>query len=119
MATVEDLERRVVALEKAQNENTVTLKWVVGTLGQVKAVVDHHTEVLAGHTEVLASHSATLADHTKRLGRIETRLDKVETRLDKIDARLDNLETGVKDLPRVITEQMIALLDARDARRKL
>ena len=36
-ATLDELERRVIALEKAQNENTITLKWVAGTLAQVEA----------------------------------------------------------------------------------
>ncbi len=51
--TLEDLERRVTQLEKtqhelqrAQNENTVTLKWLAGTLAQVKALADDHTERL-------------------------------------------------------------------------
>ncbi len=44
-ATLEELERRVLALEKgqhelqrAQNENTVSLKWLAGTLAQVEAL---------------------------------------------------------------------------------
>jgi hypothetical protein len=32
---IEDLRRRVEALEKAQTTNTGTLKWISGTLGQV------------------------------------------------------------------------------------
>ena len=36
---IEDLRRRVEALEKAQNTNTGTLKWISGTLGQVAAEV--------------------------------------------------------------------------------
>jgi hypothetical protein len=45
-ATLEELERRVVALERAHNENTTTLKWMAGTLGEIKGVVDNHTERL-------------------------------------------------------------------------
>jgi len=36
---VEALERRVAALEAANNVNTQTLNWVVGTLGRVAADV--------------------------------------------------------------------------------
>jgi hypothetical protein len=36
---IEDLRRRVEALEKAQNTNAGTLKWVSGTLGQTAADV--------------------------------------------------------------------------------
>ena len=63
-ATLEELEQRVAVLEKAQhalaqaqNENTVTLKWMAGTLAQVKALAD---------------------DHTERLQRIDGRLDRIE-----------------------------------------
>ena len=45
-ATLEELEQRVAALEQAQNENAVTLKWMAGTLAQVKALADDHTERL-------------------------------------------------------------------------
>ena len=56
-ATIEDLERRVIALEKAQSENAGTLRWVTGTLGQIQAVQDHHTKVLGDHTQLLNEHS--------------------------------------------------------------
>lgn len=39
MADIADLERRVIALEAAQGENTKTLHWVVGTLGRVASDV--------------------------------------------------------------------------------
>ncbi len=52
-ATLEELERRVLALEKgqhelqrAQNENTVTLKWLAGTLAQVETLAYDHRERL-------------------------------------------------------------------------
>ncbi len=37
MTDIAELERRVVALEAAQNENTKTLNWVVGTIGRMAA----------------------------------------------------------------------------------
>lgn len=46
MPNIDELERRIIALEKAQNENTSTMKWVVGTLGQIQAAVVDHTERL-------------------------------------------------------------------------
>jgi hypothetical protein len=55
-ASLEELERRVIALERAQNENTTTLKWMAGTLGEIKGAVD---------------------DHTERLQRVETEVQKV------------------------------------------
>ena len=78
MATLEDLERRVVALEKAQNTNTETLEWMAGTLGRVKATTDMHTTRLDRIDETLAGHTKTLADHTKRFDDIDTRLGRLE-----------------------------------------
>jgi len=63
-ATIEELERRVIALEKAQNENTTTLKWMAGTLGEIKGVVDDHSE----HLRRIES---SLKDHTASLVRVE------------------------------------------------
>lgn len=69
-ATVEELDRRVTALEQAQNETAETLRWVAGTLGRIQAVQDQHTKVLDEHTRVLA-------DHTQRLDRLEVKVDAI------------------------------------------
>jgi hypothetical protein len=42
------LAMRVAALEKASVDNTETITWVAGTLGQMKATLDHHTQRLYG-----------------------------------------------------------------------
>jgi phage shock protein A len=57
MTTIEELERRVTALEAAQNDTTQTLRWVVTKLGKMSAVQD---------------------EHTLRLERIDNRLDRME-----------------------------------------
>jgi chromosome segregation ATPase len=72
--TLEDLDRRTTALERAQGETTQTLRWVVAKLGRMQAVQD---------------------EHTLRLERIETRLERIETRLERIETRLDGVETRV------------------------
>ncbi len=43
MADVQELERRVQALEADQNDTTQTLRWVVARLGKMPAVQDEHT----------------------------------------------------------------------------
>jgi hypothetical protein len=43
---IEDLRRRVEALEAAQNDSIQTLRWVVAKLGTVAAVQDEHTLLL-------------------------------------------------------------------------
>lgn len=60
MTDIADLERRVNALEAAQNDTTQTLRWVVSKLGTIAAVQQ---------------------EHTLRLDRIDGRLDRVEGEL--------------------------------------
>ena len=64
MLTMEEVERRLVALETAQATNAATMKWMVGTPGQIQATVDNHTERLD-------PLKTTVDDHTKRWDRIE------------------------------------------------
>ena len=45
-ATLEDLERRVTALESSQNDNTTTLRWVVSKMAGIAATQDQHTLML-------------------------------------------------------------------------
>src|SRR5262245_59854044 len=70
--TLEDLDRRVSALERAQGDTTESLRWVVAKLGRIQAVQD---------------------EHTLRLERLETKVDKMDTRLDKMEARLGGVES--------------------------
>ena len=105
MATLEDLERRVVALEKAQNTNTETLEWMAGTLGRVKATTDMHTtrldridETLAGHTKTLADHTKTLAGHTSRLDKIDATLADHTSRLSRIERTVSDLKDSLPDI---------------------
>ena len=114
-ATLEELEQRVAVLEKAQhalaqaqNENTVTLKWMAGTLAQVKALADDHTERLQRIEQDVNGQSTRLDHMDKRLDRMDTRLDRMDTRLDKVDGRLDHIERDVKglreEIPGLVTD---------------
>ena len=98
--TLEELERRVLALEKgqhelqrAQNENTVSLKWLAGTLAQIEALA---------------------YDHRERLKGIEGRLGAIEITGNAQAERLDRIENGVKglrkDMPGILAD---ALRDRR------
>ncbi len=99
-ATLEELERRVLALEqgqqelqRAQNEKTASLKWLAGTLAQVAALAN---------------------DHTERLKRIEGRLGATEIIEKAQTERLDRIENDVKglrrDMPGILAD---ALRDTR------
>ena len=61
--TVEDLDRRTTALERAQGETTETLRWVVTKLARVQAVQD---------------------EHTLRLERLESKVDTMESKVDAL-----------------------------------
>ena len=80
MLTMEELERRVVALEKANVTNTATMKWLSGTLGQIQATVE---------------------DHTERLVRIEEGIADIEKTVTFIKSDVAGLR---RDLPDIITE---------------
>lgn len=79
---LEDLERRVTALEKAQNDTTQTLRWVVAKLGKMSAVQEEHT----------------------------LRLERIETKLDEHSARLDALPRVIVETVRESEKRIIAAL---------
>lgn len=66
--TMEDLEKRVIALEKAQSENLTAFNWVAGKLGVIESVQVQHTERL-NHID------GDLLEIKGRLGRVEKKLD--------------------------------------------
>ncbi|MDZ4789666.1 MAG: hypothetical protein SGJ17_00405 [Hyphomicrobiales bacterium] len=80
MAAVEELERRVTALEVAQNDTTQTMRWVVARLGRMSAVQD---------------------EHTLRLERIETQFGRMDAKVDRVDLELRSFR---EDLPGIIVE---------------
>jgi chromosome segregation ATPase len=80
MAAFEELERRVAALEAAQNDTTQTLRWSVAKLGRISSVQD---------------------EHTLRLERIESDVRRVEAGLKDLRADLpgiviDAVREGIK-----------------------
>ena len=96
--TLEDADRRVTALERAQGETTETLRWVVTKLARMQAVQD---------------------EHTLRLDRVEAKLDGLEAKVDALTSRMgmleskvDALDGKVDALPRAIAE----LIEASERR---
>ena len=83
--TIEELDRRVSALEAAQNDNTQSLRWVVAKLGRVQSTLD---------------------EHTLRLDQVESRLERVETSVNQVASKIDAL-------PRVIAELLNERLPPR------
>ena len=67
VATLEQLEQRVIAIEDALRETVSTQTWMAETLGRVAGVQ---------------------ATHTDRLVRLETKVDRIETDLKGLRADL-------------------------------
>ncbi|HWE22238.1 MAG TPA: hypothetical protein VG758_34525 [Hyphomicrobiaceae bacterium] len=68
--TLEDLDRRVSALERTRGDTTESLRWAAARLGRIQAVQDEHT----------------------------LRLERVEARLDSVEAKLDELPRAIAEL---------------------
>jgi uncharacterized coiled-coil protein SlyX len=74
---IQDLERRVSALEAAQNDTTQTLRWVVAKLGKM---------------------SATLDEHTLQLERLDVRMDRLEQKVDALPSAIaDTMREVLKE----------------------
>jgi len=72
MADLLDLERRVIALEAASQENTKTLNWVVGTLGRLAAdvsMVKEDVKALRSDTDELKADMREVKADIKGLRR--------------------------------------------------
>jgi hypothetical protein len=89
MASVDDLDRRVTALEARVRANEVGMT----TVG---AKLDSHTAILDSHTAILESHSAKLAElaggQEVILGSLREHgvlLAHHDARFDGVDAKLD------------------------------
>jgi hypothetical protein len=83
--TLDDLDRRVTALERTQGETTETLRWVVTKLARMQAVQDEHT----------------------------LRLERLETRLDNVEAKLDSLPRAVAELIEASEKRLMAAIAER------
>jgi hypothetical protein len=90
--TLEDLDRRVGALERTQGDTTETLRWVVTKLARLQAVQD---------------------EHTLRLERVELRLEGVETRLDRVEEKLDALPRAIAELIEASEMRLMAAINER------
>ena len=110
MITLDEVERRLVALESSQTINASTMKWMVGTLGQIQATVDNHTDRLDKIDGTLEQHSSTLTQNTKTLGE-HTKTLAEHTKL------LNGLQTDVRGLtnalPDIVATAMREVLAAK------
>ena len=58
---IQRIEARVTAVEQGQNDNTQSLRFIVTTVAQMKAVLDDHSHQLDDHTRKLDEKQNSLA----------------------------------------------------------
>jgi DNA-binding transcriptional MerR regulator len=118
---IQRIEARVTAVEQAQNDNTQSLRFIVTTVAQMKAVqddhgltLDSHSKVLEGHSKVLDQHSKVLDQHSKVLDQHSKILEQHSKRFDRVDADLMALRGEVqalrKELPGIVADVMREVL---------
>ncbi len=96
MTDIAELERRVAALEAAQNDTTQTQRWVVAKLGRMSAVQD---------------------EHTLHLERIEGDVTEIKQDISELKRDVSGLKQEVaglrKDLPAIVSESLREVLKER------
>jgi len=109
MSGLEDLERRVTAVEERLNmesrlrasadrdlaDVTQALRAQQQSIQALAITQSQHTGTLAQHTETLAQHTETLAQHTETLARHTVILNQHTVILNEHTVRLDRLETSL------------------------
>ncbi len=95
MASLEDLEARVTALEEQARytrQDAAAARILAGTADRD---VSEFKQTLNGHTKVLNAVRETQVEQGQRLDRVETKLGSVETKLGSVDDRVGTLEAKV------------------------
>ncbi len=103
MTDIAELERRVAALEAAQNDTTQTQRWVVAKLGRMSAVQDEHTL----HLERIEGDVTEIKQDISELKR-----DVSELKLDVLELK-QGMAGLRKDLPAIVSESLREVLKER------
>lgn len=88
MTTMEELDRRVSALEAAQKHTAETREWMAATLGQIAAVQDRHGKILDQPTVAIASLRADVGVLKADAGELKASVRKVDKKIDDLAANL-------------------------------
>lgn len=94
MTTMEELDRRVSALEAAQRETAKTQTWMASTLGRIASVQDQHTVAI---TALQADVGELKAD----VKGLRTDVNGLQADMREVKADLKGLRT---DLPAMLAE---------------
>jgi seryl-tRNA synthetase len=88
------VEARLTAVEQAQNDNTQSLRFILTTVAQMKAVQDELVVTVGEVKVVQDQHTKTLDHHGKRLDSIEAELRGVR----------GDITALRKDFPNIVAE---------------
>ncbi len=102
MASLEDLEARVIALEeKVQHvrEDAAAARVLAGAadrdVAEFKQTLKAHTTVLNALRETQVEHGQILAVHGQRLDSIESKVEALDSKVEVLDAKVDSGFTKV------------------------
>jgi chromosome segregation ATPase len=118
---IQRIEARVTAVEQAQNDNTQSLRFIVTTVAQMKAVQDDHGHQLDEHGRKLDEHGRKLDEHGRKLDDHGRKLDEHGRKLDDHGRQLGELRGEVsglrtefhalrKELPTIVADVMREVL---------
>jgi chromosome segregation ATPase len=107
MTDIAALERRVLALEAAQNDTTQTQRWVVAKLGQMSAVQEQHSLRLERIEADVGHLKADVGDIKTDVRGVKADMVEVKADIREIKADLRGLRA---DLPGMIAETMREVL---------
>jgi chromosome segregation ATPase len=99
---IQRIEARVTAVEQAQNDNTQSLRFIVTTVAQMKAVQDDHGHQLDEHGRKLDEHGRKLDEHGRQLGELRGEVSGLRT---EFHALRKELPTIVADVMREVLRE--------------
>jgi chromosome segregation ATPase len=92
---IQRIEARVTAVEQAQNDNTQSLRFIVATVAQMKAVQDDHGHQLDEHGRKLDDHGRKLDDHGRQLGELRSEVGGLRTEFHALRKELPTIVANV------------------------
>jgi DNA-binding FrmR family transcriptional regulator len=111
---IQRIEGRVTAVEQAQNDNTQSLRFIVATVAQTKAVQDDHGHILEDHSRLLGEQGRLLGEQGRLLGEQGRVLGEHGRLLGELRGDVNGLRNEIhtlrKELPVIVADVMREVL---------
>ncbi len=101
MASLEDLEARVTALEEQVQHTRQDAAAARVLAGTADRDVSDFKQTLNGHTRVLNAVRETQIEHGQRLDRLESRFDQLDA---KVDSGFTKVNIGMEQMSRLLQQ---------------